>query len=476
MRIALMTNNYKPIMGGVPISIERLAKGLRDMGHQVTIFAPTYGEDRQTDEEGVFRYAVFLKHFIGGIVLPNPYDRRIEEEFAKNNYDIIHVHHPMLIGRMAVYLSRKYNIPLVFTYHTRYEQYAKCYTKGIVRLDKIMPLYLHVFLKHCNYVFAPTAGMWEYLVNECGMAPEKTGILPTGIEVEDYEAGNCEVANYEAASYETENCEAANYETGNYEAATCEKKNCETYSDEIDLLRKSVHAERIPLLLTVSRMAQEKNIEFLLESLALVKEYYKKPFRMLMVGDGPDREALEKKCAKLGLADYVTFTGAVPNERIAPYFKAADMFLFASKTETQGIVILEAFAGKTPVIAVRASGVEDLVEDGRNGFLTIEEPHVYAAQLTAVLQGAYNRRVLGENARRTAENYREDAVARKAVCYYNSIIDNAVYDNIVYNNVAIDSGVMDKAACANVIAERRWRSRKVWRGYRNGAEISHFSG
>lgn len=471
MRIALMTNNYKPIMGGVPISIERLAKGLREMGHQVTIFAPTYGDDRQPDEEGVFRYAVFLKHFIGGIVLPNPYDRRIEEEFARNNYDIIHVHHPVLIGRTAVYLSRKYNIPLVFTYHTRYEQYAKCYTKGIVRLDKIMPLYLHAFLKHCSYVFAPTAGMREYLVNECGMAPEKTGILPTGIEVEDYEAVNreavnCEVANYEAASFEAGNCEAEN----------CEMDNRKTYSDEADLLRKSVRAEKIPLLLTVSRMAQEKNIEFLLESLALMKEYYKKPFRMLMVGDGPDREALEKKCAKLGLADHVTFTGAVPNDKIAPYFKAADLFLFASKTETQGIVILEAFAGKTPVIAVRASGVEDLVEDGRNGFLTIEEPHVYAAQLTAVLQGAYNRRALGENARSTAENYREDAVARKAVCYYNSIIDNAVYDNIIYDNVAIDSGVMDKAACANVIAERRWRSRKAWRGYRNGAEISHFSG
>lgn len=466
MRIALMTNNYKPIMGGVPISIERLAKGLRAMGHQVTIFAPTYSGYTQPDEEGVFRYAVFLKHFIGGIVLPNPYDRRIEEEFVKNDYDIIHVHHPMLIGRTAVYLSKKYNIPLTFTYHTRYEQYAKCYTKGLVRLGRVMPLYLHTFLKHCNYVFAPTVGMREYLVNECGMEPEKTGILPTGIEMEDYEAENCEEASYEAENYEAADCEAGK----------CGAGKCETRGDEVALLRKSVHAKGIPLLITVSRMAQEKNVEFLLESLALMKEYYKKPFRMLMVGDGPDREALEKKCAKLGLADHVTFTGAVPNERIAPYFKAADLFLFASKTETQGIVILEAFAGKTPVIAVRASGVEDLVEDGRNGFLTIEEPHVYAAQLTAVLKGVYDRQALGENAFRTAENYREDAVARKAVCYYNSIIGKAVYDNIVYDNVAIDGAVMDKAACANVIAERRWRSRKSWRGYRNGAEISHFSG
>lgn len=428
MRIALMTNNYKPIVGGVPISIERLAKGLRDMGHQVTVFAPTYSGYTQSDEEGVFRYAVFLKHFIGGIVLPNPYDPRIEQEFEENRYDIIHVHHPMLIGRTAVYLSRKYNIPLTFTYHTRYEQYARCYTKGLLRLDKVMPLYLHTFLRHCSYVFAPTAGMREYLMDTCRLAPEKTGILPTGIETENFEVA----------------------------------------VEEADALRKSVRAERIPLLLTVSRMAQEKNVDFLLESLALTKEYYKKPFRMLMVGDGPDREALEKKCARLGLKDYVVFVGAVPNDKIAPYFKAADLFLFASKTETQGIVILEAFAGKTPVIAVRASGVEDLVEDGKNGFLTIEEPHVYAAQLTAVLKGVYDRQTLEDNAGRSAESYREDAVARKAVRYYNVIVDNVIADRVAAEKRGHDGKIWNG---------KIW-NQKVWRrrGYRNGAEISHFSG
>lgn len=417
-----MTNNYKPIVGGVPISIERLAKGLRAMGHQVTIFAPSYGANTPEDEEGVFRYSVFMKHFIGGIVLPNPYDRRIDREFAQNKYDIIHVHHPMLIGRMAVYLSHKYNIPLTFTYHTRYEQYAKCYTKGLVRLDRVMPLYLRAFLKHCSYVFAPTEGMRDYLVDTCRLAPERTGILPTGIE-----DGNFEVAPGDA-----------------------------------DAVRRSVGAEGMPLLLTVSRMAQEKNVDFLLESLALVKEYYKKPFRMLMAGDGPDREALERKCAKLGLEDYVIFTGAIPNDKIAPYFKAADLFLFASKTETQGIVILEAFAGGTPVLAVRASGVEDLVEDGRNGFLTVEEPHVYAAQLVSVLEGAYDRHALEENAGQTAGAYREEAVALKAVRYYNSAIceNNAAAGIIIANNAAGRCG----------------RGVKVWRGYRHGAEISHFSG
>jgi len=350
MRIALMTNNYKPMLGGVPISIERLARGLEAQGHQVTIFAPTYKRKNgvpMQDEPNVVRYAVCMNHFIGGIVLPNPFDPRIEEEFKKNTYDIIHVHHPMLIGRTAVYLSRKYNIPLTFTYHTRYEQYLKYYTGKICSFDHFMAAYLHTFLKHCDFVFAPTLGIQQYLVERCRMAPERTGILPTGIEKENFEVGRAQ-------------------------------------SDEI---RRKYGAEKMPMLLTVSRMAHEKNVGFLLESLARVKELYGRPFRVVMAGGGPDRKALQERSVRLGLEDIVVFTGEIPNEQTAPYFKAADGFIFASKTETQGIVVLEAFAGAAPVIAVRASGVEDLVEDGVNGILAEENVEEYAKKLTEFLEG-----------------------------------------------------------------------------------------
>ena len=383
-----MTNNYKPIMGGVPISIERLARGLKELGHEVTIFAPTYKEQQEMEkdpaEENVFRYATCMKRFIGGIVLPNPFDARIEQEFRKNDYDIIHVHHPMLIGRTAVHLSRKFQIPLVFTYHTRYEQYASCYTKGICKLDRIMPLYLHGFLKRCDFVFAPTAGMQDYLTDICHVPVENTGILPTGIE-------------------------QANFNVSQETAAE---------------IRRLYGAEHMPLLLTVSRMASEKNVSFLLESLARVKALYRKPFRMLMIGDGPDKKSLEERSRMLGLQEDIVFTGTIPNERIAAYFKAADGFLFASKTETQGIVVLEAFAGATPVIAVKASGVEDLVDDGINGILTGEDAGEYAARVTKFLNGActYDAEEMSRNAYQKGTLYREEAVALKAVHYYNSVI------------------------------------------------------
>ncbi len=379
MKIALMTNNYKPFMGGVPISIERLKNGLEGLGHQVTVFAPTYEE--QSEEENVFRYATCMKKFIGGIVLPNPFDRRIEEEFKKHDFDIIHVHHPMLIGRTAVYLSKKYNVPLTFTYHTRYEQYVECYTKSRL-IERLTPLYLRAFLKHCHFVFAPTLGMKDYLVEKCRVYPERIGILPTGIE----------------------------------------ESNFRVKKEEADRIRERYQAQDMPLFITVSRMAQEKNVEFLLQSLALFKQRWGKPFRMLMIGDGPDRESYEKSAARLGLEQEICFTGKIPNQEIAPYFTAADAFLFASKTETQGIVILEAFAGKTPVIAVEASGVRDLVRSGFNGILTEENTEQFAGELYSFLSNTPIRERLASYAGQSALAYREEAVALQAVHYYNSVI------------------------------------------------------
>ena len=117
----MMTNNYKPYVAGVPISVERLTEGLRRRGHQVVVFAPSY--DDQEEEADVVRYRSLLRGVACGFSVPDSLDPKIERSFRDGNFDVIHVHHPMLIGRTARYLSRKYQIPLVFTYHTRYEQY-----------------------------------------------------------------------------------------------------------------------------------------------------------------------------------------------------------------------------------------------------------------------------------------------------------------------------------------------------------------
>lgn len=402
MRIALMTNNYKPFIAGVPISVERLANGLKALGHHVTVFAPTY--EKQIEEEDVVRFGTWRKSCMGGIVLPNPTDSKIEEEFRKGNFDIIHVHHPMLIGQTAAFLSRKYHVPLTFTYHTRYEQYLT-YFKGIRFLEKgagsnsgriaalerrmlcaiqeqMVPACLNLFLRHCHYVFAPTEGMKQYLEKACGFDGERIGVLPTGIEEEHFQI------------------------TGEQKTA----------------IREKYHAEKIPLFLSVSRMAHEKNVTFLLKSIAGLKVKYGKPFRVLMVGDGPNLGEYQENCRKLGIEDIVVFTGKVPNGEIAPYYAAADAFLFASRTETQGIVVLEAFAGGAPVLALEATGVSDLVTDSENGLLCQEDMEIYTKNVLDFLMNRELREKLSQGAQKTALEFRQEAVAQKAVRLYNRVI------------------------------------------------------
>ena len=122
MKIAMMTNNYKPFIGGVPISVERLAKGLRALGHEVCIFAPEY-EGEEEPEEDVVRYRSHKRKLSNGMVFPSMFDPCIRQEFEMREFDLIHVHQPMVMGNVAKLYSKRYGIPLVFTWHTRYEEY-----------------------------------------------------------------------------------------------------------------------------------------------------------------------------------------------------------------------------------------------------------------------------------------------------------------------------------------------------------------
>lgn len=401
MRIAMMTNNYKPFIGGVPISVERLAEGLKRQGHEVVVFAPTY--KAQLKEDGVMRYHSVLEGIAGGVVIPNPLDPRIEKRFREGAFDIIHVHHPIAIGNTAAYLSRKYKVPMVFTYHTRYEQYLH-YVKPVMWMengalkdgklhelqkealsvvkDKAVPGYLKSFFGKCHHIFAPTRGMEEYLTEVCHVESDKVSVLPTGLREESYHG---------------------------------ELQNAEQ-------IRKKYLATDCPLFVSVARLAHEKNISFLLRALACFKEIYQKPFKMLLIGDGPERAEYEKMVKDLHLEDEVVFTGLLANEVLPDYYRAADLFLFASKTETQGIVILESMAAETPVIALRATGISDLIEDGINGCLVEEDVAEFAARIKQVLSDKKRFAVLSRNAASTAFDFREDTIAGKAADIYEVII------------------------------------------------------
>ncbi len=144
---------------------------------------------------------------------------------------------------------------------------------------------------------------------------------------------------------------------------------------------------------------------------------------MLFVGEGPNRAEYEEMVKNLHMENEIFFTGGIANEKLPDYYRAADLFLFASKTETQGIVIIETMAAETPVIAVKATGVSDIVKDGINGYLTREDVSDFAKHIELVMTRPSLLKELEKNAFETAYLYSQAKVARRAAFMYQSIID-----------------------------------------------------
>lgn len=378
MRIAMFTNNYKPYIGGVPVSIEHLAEALRKRGHEVYVFAPSY--EGQVEEKYVIRYPSFpLK--IAGAPVPNVLTNLFLKKVQELRIDVIHVHHPAIVGNVAMLIRRKTGIPVVFTYHTRYEEYLH-YIIGLEKAEQCIGFfnwYLKKFSNACDLIIAPTRGIRDYLLEKDIDAP--IGIMPTGIPAESYEpdAGR-------AAEIRLKYLKGADY-----------------------------------LFCTVSRLAQEKNLLFQLEGLSCLKKSLAaagKTFRHLIIGEGPQRAELTAKIRELGLEENVILVGNADNQEIKNYQKAADLFLFTSKSETQGIVLLEAMAVGNPVVAVNATGVCDIIEDGKNGYLTTEDAASWAERIAYLMENSTLRETMRQEARATAGHYSEASVAEQAEIYY----------------------------------------------------------
>jgi glycosyltransferase involved in cell wall biosynthesis len=153
-----------------------------------------------------------------------------------------------------------------------------------------------------------------------------------------------------------------------------------------------------------------------------VKEQIHIPFKCLLVGDGPEKARLEEKTATLGLREQIVFTGNLPPRAVARCYLAADLFVFASTSETQGMVLIEAMAGGCPVVAVRASGVHDVVRDGHNGLMVTESTKSWAKAVATLLTDRRRLSVLSENSRVFAEDFYEEKIAEKILKLYRRVV------------------------------------------------------
>ena len=379
LRVAMFTNNYFPFIGGVTLSIDRLYRELIRGGAAVKIFAPGYPQPWEDPPDGsIYRCPALLHTRLTEFPIANVFSRKMAAAFKTFKCDVVHVHHPYWLGTKGMRLARKSGIPVVFTYHTRMERYTHYIPlPGTVLKNIAVHFLIKRFANKCDAIITPTTSTEEYLRNIGVSALIET--IPTGISIGDYQRWT---------------------------------------PKQIQALRSRYAGPDERLLISVSRMAKEKNLDFLINGLAKVKNRSRTPFKCLLVGDGPEKKRLEENVIALGLDGRVVFTGNMPPPEVARSCLAADLFVFASTSEAQGMVLLEAMAGGCPVVAVRASGVYDVVKDGYNGYKVAESTESWAEMVAALLDDGERLSVLSDNCREFAEMYSMERITEKILKLY----------------------------------------------------------
>lgn len=382
MHIAHFTNTYYPVVSGVVRSVSTFRKALTELGHDVFVFAQN--EPGYEDQEPfIFRYPALDLGLPNDFPATIPFSPYIDYVFPALKVDVVHSHHPVLLGQAAANKAQEHDLPLVFTFHTRYREYSHYFplSQEFVQefVKNTIDSWLRIYLRRCQHIVVPSDSIRQILVREYGVKGLTT-VVPTGIELEPFQTAD---------------------------GTSIREKHA--WKDDF-------------VLISVGRLAKEKNWIRLLEAAGEVINMGKK-VRLVVLGDGPHRKALTQTARELGIAGRVEFTGKVPFEEVPYYLKAADLFCFASITETQGLVTVEAMAAGLPVVAVDATGTRDVVDDGVDGLLSPDDSAALAQAINQVIEDDPLRRRLRAGGEKKARSYSSQLQAKKLVGVYERAIE-----------------------------------------------------
>ncbi len=375
LHIGQFTNTYKPVLSGVVRSVSSFRQALSEMGHNVFIFAQNPTGEYEEEEPFIFHFpAMEIPAYKYPMTVP--ISRTIDKVFPSLKVDIIHAHHPAGIGKVGANKAKEYGLPLVFTHHTRYREYAE-YVSLVPKnvSEMVIGNWLIDFMSNCHHVIVPSEAIKESLAESYGMT-ERVTVIPTGIDLTPY-------------------------------------RN----ADGTAVRAKHGWREDQRVILSMGRLANVKNWPLLIDAAQIVLAKHP-DVRFALIGDGPERDALQKQVKKSGLADRFEFIGRVPYEDVPSYLKAGDLFAYASITETQGLVTLEALAAGLPVAAVDASGTNETVENGVDGLLTANDHEALAAAIDQVLSDKALYAQLQAAAKAKAEAWDIKVLAQKLLDIY----------------------------------------------------------
>lgn len=376
MKIGFFTDGYFPQLNGVAISVDACAKALEKRGHEVYIVAPKYPGVK--DEKNVIR--------ITSIKYPENPEIRLATFLpgkslllaSKVDFDIIHGHSGGPLTLLGWEVAKLKRIPFVVTYHTLWNHYMHYILKGKIIRPKMAEIASKIFGNLCDTLVVPTKKVKEELLSYGVDKPIE--IISNGIELSHFKSG-----------------------------------------DKLWLRKQFEIASDSKILLYVGRLGKEKSVDYLLRFFAkLQKELPKTTF--VIVGDGTEKTKLRELAKKLKIDKKVIFAGPINPSVLPNVYSGADVFVFASKTETQGIVILEAMASGLPVVTIYDDAYTDIITDGVTGLLVKGSPSLFAKRVSSLLQNPQLQQTLSANARKIVDAYSVHTIAVQLEALYQDLI------------------------------------------------------
>lgn len=374
MRIFFVTNNYTPYSGGVTQSIIATTNALQKQGHEVFIITLDFLGQNHNDLAHVVRISCPIKFRYKKNYMAIPWrpTRAISKLIAQHKPDIIHVHHPFLLGISALRAARKHNIPCVFTYHTLYEEYAHYIPIPRICIQPVIRSAVRAFCNKVDAIIAPSRYIKNYLQSQGVKTP--ITIIPSPLR---------------------------ELFTG---TDMTEKRSSPLFN-----------------LLLVTRFVPEKNIPFVFEVMKLLPDN----IHLTLAGYGSDYEKLQKlACDVFNFSSSRVHFVHKPNEEdLLVLYRTADLFIFPSKTDTQGIVLAESMSQGVPVVAVDGPGQRDIIVDNINGFI-IKDAADAAEKISVIARDKVLHNQLISGAQVTAQKYHADCVVKQLFAMYKVLVTN----------------------------------------------------
>lgn len=379
MHMLMVTNTFTPHVGGVAQSVQGFTAEFRKRGHQVLVLAPVFAGTPEQEQDVIRMPAV--QHFNGSdFSLPMPIPRGVAAAVKTFAPHLVHSHHPFLLGDTALRIAATRNLPVVFTHHTQYEHYTHYVPGDSPQLKHFVMDIVTGYCNLCDAVIAPSESVAKVLRGRGVQVP--ITVIPTGVNVQRFASG-----------------------------------------DGPAFRRRNGIPSTAFVVGHVGRLAPEKNLRFLTESVAGFLRTNDQA-RFLIAGMGPSREEIRMILATHDLTDRLHLVGVLERQDLADAYRAMDVFVFASQTETQGMVLTEAMAAGVPVVAVDAPGVREVVRDRENGrLLTCENIDEFVAALSwTASRATEEKQQLTRELAKTASQFSMDHTATQTLALYESLV------------------------------------------------------